>query len=98
MAIKKVEISVLENNKSFKILFGKGKEQAILKPHIVDIDAFLLVQKGSILFNIEDTGQLLAKGDHVKIPKNKIHSLEVIKNCEFLVVLNSNAKMTFPKY
>jgi quercetin dioxygenase-like cupin family protein len=95
MSIQKVDISVLENNTSFKILFGQGKEQAVLKPHMVDIDAFLLVQKGKLLFNIDNTGHLLSKGEHIKIPKNKVHSLEVIKNCEFLITLNSKTKMSF---
>ena len=92
MSIQKVDISILENNSSFKVLLGQGKEQAVLKPHTLDIDAFLLVQKGKLLFQINNNGLLLSKGQHIKIPKNKVHSLEVIKNCEFLITLNSKTK------
>ena len=83
MSIKKVDMTVLENNNSFNTLQRNVKEQAILKSHTVDIDAFLLVQKGSSLFNIDNNGHLLSKDNHIRIPKNKVHSLEIIKNYEF---------------
>ena len=95
MDIKKVKLTVLEKNDSFKILLGKGQHQQVLPPHIANIDAFLLVQKGELLFNLKGKKQLLGQDNYIKIPKEEEHSLELVTEAEFLIILDAKTKMRF---
>ena len=93
--MKNIKFSTLEKNNSFKVLIGKGRKGEAMKSHQADKDAFLMVQEGEILFNLDDEKNYLNQGSCISIPMNTAHSFEVLEDCEVSLTLDVNAKLLF---
>ena len=66
-----------------------------MPPHLSDRSAFLMIEKGAIQFNLDGEGSFLKKNDTISIPKDKVHSFEVIEPCEVILTLDAEAKIQF---
>lgn len=87
-------VKLLENE-NVKLLKGAGERGDEMQAHIADRDAFLLVLKGSLNFQLGTQTHALADDDSLEIPAQEIHSFTVAEPCEVLLVLDPGAKMTF---
>lgn len=87
-------VKLLEND-NVKLLKGKGDSGDKMQAHKADRDAFLLVLKGSLDFQLGTQTHALMDDDSLEIPAQEVHSFTVAKPCEVLLVLDPKAKMTF---
>lgn len=87
-------LKLLEKN-GVKLLKGKGEKGDEMQAHIADRDAFLLILKGKLDFQLENEILPLSGEDFLEIPAEKVHSFAVRERCEVLLVLDPKTKMTF---
>lgn len=93
--MKKIKFSAIEKNDSFKVLRAIGTIEEQMPPHLSDRSAFLMIAKGAIQFNLDGNGSYLKKDDCISIPKDKVHSFEVVEPCEVLLTLDAEANIRF---
>jgi len=92
---KNIKFSPIEKNDSFKVLIGKCQKGEGMKSHLSDKDAFLMVQRGEILFALDGVKHHLGQGKSISIPKNTAHSFEVLEDGEVFLILDVHAKLRF---
>lgn len=93
--MEKIKVTSVRKTESINILKGIGLPGTWLPPHTADQEVQLIMTSGQILFNLAENAFHLYSGDCQVIPANELHSLKVLKNCQFFLVMPNNTKMKF---
>ena len=81
-----LKTSLLVNNETGKIILISLEKGAILKKHISDTDASILILEGEISFEINDEKHPMKKDDMFAFKKNEIHELTAIENSKVMLI------------
>lgn len=82
----KVKSKKIAHTEKFDCVLLTIEEGNILKEHISNTDAYLIVLSGEINFNINNQSFRLSQSDGIAFDKNTPHSVEAINNSKMLLI------------
>jgi len=82
----KIKSKKIAHTDKFDCILLNIEEGNILKEHISNTDAYLIVLSGEIVFNINNQSFKLYQNDGIAFEKNTPHSVEAISNSKMLLI------------
>lgn len=82
----KVKSKKIVHTEKFDCVLLTIEEGNILKEHMSNTDAYLIVLSGEINFNINNQSFRLTKSDGIAFAKNTPHSVEAISNSKMILI------------
>ena len=80
-----LKTSLLVNNETGKVILISLEKDAILKKHVSDTDAYILIVEGEIIFEINGEKHNMVEGDLFSFKKNEVHELTAVKNSKVIL-------------
>lgn len=79
-------VKLLRDGKDFDVLAIGLKEKVVVKEHLTDIPAKLVVIKGRVIYKTSNLDVTLELYDEHIIKVGELHSVEAVKDSLFLVI------------
>jgi|GEM_PF-1606641 len=95
--MKKIKFKPIEQNEGFKVLTANAKIGEEMPNHWSDKPAFLMIESGEVLFNLDKESHLLQSSCSIAIPANAQHSFTVLEESLVTLILDAHAKIRFVK-
>lgn len=86
----------LETNKHYKILKVELPAGTNMPRHFATSDAFIIVESGNALLICKDETSELTQGSTLSIPSHEPHILKVVQDFKALIVMASDAVISYP--
>ncbi|HIP31780.1 MAG TPA: cupin domain-containing protein [Crocinitomicaceae bacterium] len=80
-----LKTSLLVSNETGKVILISLEKGAILKKHVSDTDANILIEEGEIIFEINDEKHNMVEGDMYSFKKNEVHELTAVENSKVIL-------------
>ena len=80
-----LKTSLLVSNETGKVILISLEKGAILKKHVSDTDANILIVEGKIIFEINNEKHTMVEGDLFYFQKNEIHELTAVENSKVIL-------------
>lgn len=92
------QLEVLNSGDTLKILQVTGLAGMSMPKHHSTGEAMIIVQKGMASLKMQDSEQILSKGDIFNIPAGKAHALTLKTDFETLVVMPVDSAIEFESH
>lgn len=86
LEFNKIKSKKIAHTDKFDCILLNIEKGNILKEHISNTNAYLIVLTGEIIFNIHNESYRLSKNDGIAFEKNIPHSVEAISNSIMLLI------------